>query len=143
MTFWQRSEIYTPILCRLMAKDDGKAASSELLSRACHPSVQMTPHEIHLLSQSESWNSIPLATMRSFLHACNLDFCNPAQMHRADEYLRRNPTFRYLRADPLWESYYLPLLKRWRASYGKVTAESEIWLPVRKLLIRLTPIMAT
>jgi hypothetical protein len=57
-----------------------------------------------------------------------------------DDYLKKNPTFNYLRKQKDWNGYYLPLLVTWRKSYP-VTPPADLWAPIRNLLIRLTPII--
>jgi hypothetical protein len=60
-------------------------------------------------------------------------------MHRASEYLKSRPTFEHLRRAPEWKSYWLPLLVRWRKSYGFVNKNH--WPPLRDLLIRMSAIL--
>lgn len=141
MTFYQRASIYRPPLCRLLARHNGRAATLEQLAGRSQKSHPLSPLRIDTIAKCDTWDHVPLADMQSFLFACELDFCHPAQMHRADEYLRTNPTFLYLRKSPLWETYYLPLLKQWRNSYGKIDKNSQLWMPLKALLIRLSPMI--
>ncbi len=49
--------------------------------------------------------------MRRYLHGCLMDFENVEQMRRAREYVN-TATWRHLRCNPQWETYYRPLLEK-------------------------------
>lgn len=60
-----------------------------------------------------SWNHVTVPDLLAFTRACQCDFFNPAHMRRVDDYLRKKPTFAYLRSHPEWRSRWLPLLLTW------------------------------
>ena len=136
MNFWARSEIYSPALVRLLARKKGGRPLTWI--EICDQSIILTPPQVEAFSQATKWHDIPLAEMRAYLEGCGLDFCNWSQCHRADEYLKSRPNFEHLRKSSDWKTYWLPLLIRWRRSHGSVTKTSDIWPPLRDLLIRLT-----
>jgi hypothetical protein len=139
ITFWQKSEIYSPALCRLMARKKGGKPMTTL--DICNAATSLTPAQVESISQSTDWSHIDIVTAEDFLKAVSMDFCCWADMHRASEYLKSRPTFEHLRRAPEWKSYWLPLLVRWRKSYGFVNKNQPIWPPLRDLLIRMSAIL--
>jgi hypothetical protein len=84
------------------------------------------------------WDLFTLEELHTFTRACHLDFTNPADLNRIETYLRKNngkPSFKYLTKDPLWKSYYLPLIMNWRKSLK--TIPPELPKPIRRLLENL------
>ena len=139
ISFWKKTEIYSPALCRLMARKKGGRPMGTL--DICNAATSLTPAQVESISQSTDWSHIDIGAAEDFLKAVRMDFCSWADMHRASEYLKSKPTFEHLRKSPEWKSYWLPLLVRWRRSFGFVNKNQPIWPPLRDLLIRLTPIM--
>lgn len=121
---------FPPILCRILAKHryGSPLSTHELATR-----LGWTPAKVEAFSQSTSWRGIDVFDMLAFMAACQLDFSNHAQVKRVKTYLRgkkRNgsrvaPTYMYLRRSPLWQSYYLPLVKRWAESVSNQTNQSQ------------------
>lgn len=136
--FWAKTEIWTPPLCRMVARKKRNVPMSVL--DIADASLKLTPAQVESISQSTEWSHIDVETMRDFVTACGIDFCDWAQMHRACEFIRSKPGFSHLRRSPEWKTYWRPLMIRWRKSYGVVTPKSDIWPPLRDLLIRLKPL---
>jgi len=114
-TFWKQCERYSPILVRLLARHPhGKPLTDEEI--AVRSGNTLTPLQVADLSQRATWGSVDVLTMRRYLTACGVDFCNRKQMKRIDAYLRSKPNFKYLRTSPAWNSFYLPLMLRWKES---------------------------
>jgi hypothetical protein len=112
MNFYDKADKTPPILVRLLArKKNGPPLSDLVISERSKLSLI----QVHIISQSLSWDDIPITTMRKFMVACEVDIENPEQFNRVKAYLRR-PTWKYLRTSPLWRSYYLPLVQRYLAS---------------------------
>ena len=132
--FWTKSLIFSPALVRMMARKKGGKPMSAL--DVADASIGLTPAQVEAISQSTSWEHIDLPTMREYLTACSLDFCDAAQCRRAILYLKSKPNFEYLRVSPEWKTYWLPLMIRWRKSCGVVTKELDIYPPLRALLLR-------
>jgi hypothetical protein len=147
MTYYDRAASFKPALVRLLARDRryGKAMTSDEVWLRC-PTLARA--EVEAISQSTSWKGIDLDHIREFTQACNVDLTDSATMRRMTDYLRKGakgkgPTFKYLVASPGWSDYFYPLLIKWRKSYGVVTADNPpgLWKPLRKLLIRLNPLI--
>lgn len=123
MTYLERINNFPPILVRLLArKRYGPPLTTEEISdRTRNPNAQcqyfLSPAEIEEISKCIDWTRISLLSSLSFQLGCGIEFHDNTAMRRVNDYLTRKPTFRYLRASPLWKSYYLPLLIRWRKSY--------------------------
>lgn len=136
MTFWERASNFPPVLVRLLAHQRGKPLTTEQIAAK----AGMTTLMVEALSQSTDWQGVSPSEMQRFTSACGMDFCDPKAMRRVDDYLRKKPTFLYLRASPEWASYYEPLLKLWRRSYpGPLPVH--LCKPVQDLIVRLTPVL--
>lgn len=136
MKLIQRLDDVSPMLCRLMArKRYGRPRSSKELSDLTGIALPV----IEAYSWSASWNDIPIASGFKFARACGIDFASTRSMNRAYAYLNKNPTFKYLRQDPQWETYYKPLLLAWYSSFNgrHRNKDSNVWPPIQKLLLRL------
>jgi hypothetical protein len=88
----------------------------------------MEEFQIESLAHETTWENIPIGLAKRYLIACRVDLADPRQMKRIDIYLRgkmlpdgtrKRPCFRYLKKDPLWQSYYLPMMNRYRESLVK------------------------
>lgn len=115
MTFWSRAASLPPILVRLLARRrHGPPLTDAEIAQASGLSV----HQVFILSQCTSWEGIDLPTMRKFLIGCEADFENSQHMDRIDYYLRAKPapTWKFLRKSPSWNSFYKPLMLKYRRS---------------------------
>lgn len=144
MTFFERSQSFPPILVRLLARHKGgrPLTSFEIAERSgVMPDVCNIISTVEVLEISKQWywKGIGALEMFSFLRGCGLMFDDSKAWRRVTDYLRRSPNLEYLRKSAEWDSYYKPLLIRWRSSYP--TIPDNIHKPVRDLLIRLTPIL--
>jgi hypothetical protein len=110
--FWHYLDTFPPILIRLLARDRYKRqplGAEEIVARSGLSWV-----EVERLSWATSWKDVDVLSMRKFLTACNVDFCNRAQAHRIDSYLRSSPTWKYLRGSSQWLSLYQPMIVKWK-----------------------------
>jgi hypothetical protein len=143
MTFYDRAAIFSPALVRLLARDGkyGEPLDTLRIQRDCNG--LFSHFEIEALSQATSWKGIDIERMQAFTVACGIDLCDSKTMRRVTDYFRKDPTFKYLMRSKRWGDYYRPLLIKWRKSYGIVTATTPtgLWAPLRKLLIRLNPLI--
>jgi hypothetical protein len=143
MTFIERTDIFRPPLVRLLARHkSGKALTTQEISTKC----QMPAYQIQAIADMADWNGVMFGDLCKFCDGCGLGNLEDGEtMHRTYNYIRfaaRPGTipFRYLKNDQDWESYYKPLIIRWRKIYGR-QIEGVPWAPVRKLLVRLTPLV--
>lgn len=109
---------FPPILLRLLASKGCKPLTTGEISERSG----LSPAMVEALSQTLSWDSVTVEQFQKFQKGCQLNLDNRSQIKRVLVYLagrklpsgqRKPPTFRYLRKDPNWEGYYLPLMKRW------------------------------
>ena len=117
-------ERFPPILVRLLArKRHGRPLTTiEIAERG-----GLKPGQVDFISESHNWILIDLPTFRAFTKGCDIDLLDRANFRRIENYLagvkvkgrRFPPTFRYLKRDPRWESYYKPLLMSWLKSKVK------------------------
>jgi hypothetical protein len=140
MTFTERARTYPPILVRLLARDGSYGRPlylHEISSRA-----GLGPEWIITLSERTTWNEVPFYTMLAFLRGCDLSFEDRLVTRRMDDYIVKGPTFKYLRSSDYWRDLYKPMMINWRKSYGIVMPDTpNIWPPLRRLLIRLNPLL--
>jgi hypothetical protein len=153
MNFFQRTQSFPPILLRLLARHKGgkPLTTHEIADRSgtgigtdvCSINTdvcnRLSPLEVMEFSKQTSWKGIGALEMFAFMRGCNLMLDDTATMRRTLDYLRKNPNFEYLRANPDWDSYYRPLLITWRRSYEVVP--SNVCEPVRALIVRLSPML--
>lgn len=111
--FWRRVDRFSPILCRLLARERYGAplTDAQIAERS-----GLTPHEVYTLSWSTTWRGVDIYTMRRFTEGCGLDLASPKRMKRTTNYLRSQPTMKYLRRSPLWASQFKPMIEKWRES---------------------------
>ena len=141
MNFLERAAAYPPCLVRLLArKAHGKQPMDFM--QICNNSTGLTPILVDSISQETSWGNVPFGLLVEFTTACNFDFCDFNRTKLVDAYIKSKPRFEYLLRHEDWTSYYLPLLKRYRESYGDMTNQHlDLWPPARALLVRLTPLI--
>lgn len=116
-TFWLKSERYSPIFCRLMARKKNGPPLTDI--EIAEKSGALSPYQVQSLSKCVSWVGIDLPTMRAFLVGCGMDFENRSAMKRVNNYLRNKPTWKFLRTSPLWVTLYEPMIQRWRSNVGR------------------------
>lgn len=134
MNFFNRLQIYSPILVRLLARHRGKPMGWQQI---CNASPYLTPPQVEYISQATSWETVQVADMREFLLATGCDFTDYEQMKRLDNYIMSRPKLRHLQNSSDWTAYYRPMLIKWRKS---VHPEKVEWEPMRQFIIRLTPL---
>lgn len=66
--------------------------------------------EVETLSRSITWEGTPINIVKGYLIGCELDFCNPVQMRRLHEYLRR-PQWVHLKKSPHYDPYFIGIIK--------------------------------
>lgn len=102
---------FPPILCRLLAQENGYPMTMDGIARVCGTSKA----HVVLMSHQTTWDDIDIRMVRKFSLACGIDFNDQTSMWRsgAMRYLHRRPRWTHLRRSSLWESYYRPLLNKW------------------------------
>jgi hypothetical protein len=118
MKYYELAERYPPPLVRLLAREGGKAMTTEYIAERCawHPDV------VERIANTPTWEQVPLWQIRMFTRACNLDFTNSDDLNRAEVYLRMNdvnPKWTYLLESPHWKTVFQPLIVRWRKTMTK------------------------
>lgn len=143
MNFWQRTEVFNPMLVRLLARRyPSRKCPVPLSTLEIADHAEMSPALTEAIAQSPSWGGVPVDAMRRFMYGCNLDLADGKAFSVAREYFltsktKAPPTFEYLRKSSNYYTYYAPLMIRWRRSYGVITPETKLWPPLRDLLLRL------
>jgi hypothetical protein len=114
-TFWQRVALLPPVACRLLARKRwGRVLDSDEIAKA----AGITAWQVERLAEQTNWDEVPIAMFKRFTVACGVDFFDERAMARVRYHLRyqRRNRFEYLRRSADWETYYKPLLKRWKES---------------------------
>lgn len=118
MSFWTRAKEFPPVFVRIMARHKrGDALTGEEIGLRS----DLTIWEVTAISSSTSWDLIPFRQMERFVKACNLDFCDRAQMRRLRAYAYANSKgkirnkFAWLKRDPN-RDYFQHLIRIWQES---------------------------
>lgn len=123
-TIWHRLERFPPILLRLLSRvRHGRPLTSQEIAQRSGLKVG----KVEFLSEASDWTGIDVPTVKAFLHGCDTDIFSRQSFRRMENYLagtrvkgkRFPPTFRYLKIDPKWDSYFRPLLASWLKNKGK------------------------
>lgn len=115
MKFWDKADLFAPVLVRLLARRSpgGPPLTNAEIAELSGLSV----FQIAAISQQVNWTGIDLATMRRFLAACGLDLEDAKAVKRARTYLRGkvkngmriHPRFSDFQRSPQWETEFRPL----------------------------------
>lgn len=109
MTHIERFNHVPPILCRLLAREDGRVLSDEEI--ALHP---LTPSRVRWLGWQTDWSSVTVPEAFAFLSGCRVNLLDAGQWHVTRGYLHRpNKKFTWLRQDPEWSRRWQPMLEHW------------------------------
>ncbi len=139
--FYDRISRFPPCLVRLLARHETEYRPLTNTEIAARTNGVLGPWPVAVLSNTTSWDGIELAKLRAFTRACRCDFDNAKDMRRVEDYIRKSPTFRYVRLSPDYDQQFKPLFVSWRKSYGVIEPTADIWPPLRRLLIRLNPLL--
>jgi len=115
MTFYSKAGRYSPILCRLLARVRyGRPLTSQELA----DSSGLSLFQVEALSRQTNWDGVDIETVRRFTESCGTDFTSRKDMRRVSDYMRKAPTFAYLKRSRNFHEYYLPLISKWRSAYA-------------------------
>lgn len=145
MNFTERLQCFPPILCRLLARVDGRPKTFDQIAHdsGAMPDIinMLSPGEIASISRLTNWKGFSVHQALALQRGTVGTFDNTQAMRRLDNYLRHRPTFAYLRRSPEWETYYKPLLIHWRNCYPYNITPTDMPHPhLRQVLNRLTPL---
>lgn len=69
------------------------------------------------LSHCTNWAGVDIYQLKAFSQACGVDLFNSKDMRRVTDYIRKRPSFRYLKASGEWDVFYKPLVVKWVSHY--------------------------
>lgn len=122
-TFWTRCERFPPVLVRLLARHKhGPPLTDGEIAQASGLPI----HQVACISASTDWRGIDLPTARQFTVACGVDFTNAKDMERVESYMRMRPTWKYLRKDKAWATFYQPLIHMLKGAMLKRNLERKV-----------------
>lgn len=108
--FKLRLRRFSPILCRLLARERyGRPLSTDTIAKRAGVSVPIAA----MMSEQTDWHGVDIYHTLAFMRACGVDILDSQQMRRVEGYLRRRPSFLYLRNSGDWETTYKPLMAKW------------------------------
>jgi hypothetical protein len=119
----QRLEVFTPIICRLMARKT-HARTAKLMTDAeiiKRMEARHWPHALPLMWQA-TWNGVPIDLALDYMKACGIDLNDGVGMDKHAKYLRRRPAWLHLKRDDEWKSRWLKMLLQqqgYNTTYGK------------------------
>lgn len=110
--FFVRLDTFPPLVCRLLARRITRAGGVEAKpAEDISKDSGLRLGEVNSLSWHTSWDDVPVKLVRRFALGCGVDFTSRDSMRLQSGYLRRRPSFKYLKKSPLWSSVYEPLIK--------------------------------
>ncbi len=141
MSFYRKALLFNPVLCRLLAQQKCKPLTTDAITARANlwlrdegKADRMIAFDVVMISKLTDWNRLSLDWMTAFLVGCGTNFDDARQYSRLVDYLRHEPTFLYLRRDPLWKEFYLPLMLIW---LKHASLHPPTWKPLRDLLERM------
>jgi hypothetical protein len=112
--FWDRIDRYPPILLRLLARipRSRPLETFEIASRS-----GLSESTVEAIGQQTDWRGVDIPTARAFMTGVGIDLSDRSDCRRIRVYLKSAPKtpanrFPYLKRSEKWESYFLPLLKK-------------------------------
>ena len=145
MKFTDRLRCFPPILCRLLAIKDGRAPTANEIAEASGQMPDITnllsTGEVITMSKLTNWKGVGIHEALAFQRGTVGCFDDRLAMRKLDDYLAHKPQLGYLRRSEDWESYFKPLLIRWRSTYPYNICPGDMpHAHLRQLLNRLTPL---
>lgn len=111
LTIWAKLDAFPPIACRLLARK--QVDTGGVVAKTAEEIAEdsgLTVFDVNSLSWLTSWDSVPVSKARSFMEGCGiyLDSRESVRSHRA--YMKRDPSYKYLRKSTQWNEFYKPLI---------------------------------
>lgn len=112
--FWDQIDRYPPCLVRLLARvPRGRPlTNSEIAEKS-----GLSEGQIVSLSHCTDWAGVDIYALKAFSQACGVDLFNSKDMRRVTDYIRKRPSFRYLKVSSEWDIFYKPLVLKWVTHY--------------------------
>lgn len=70
----------------------------------------MTSPEVNSLSWLTTWDDVPFSKVRAFSEACGVVLTSREIYRIQAAYIRRDPSFKYLKKSPDWLTVYKPMI---------------------------------
>ncbi len=108
---WDKLDTFPPIACRLLARvitPSGGTVAKTIAAIA--KDSGLTELEVSSMSWHASWDKIPVEMVRKFSLACGVDFTSRDIMRAHSSYLRKNPSFKYLKKSSDWNATFKPMI---------------------------------
>jgi len=108
---WDKLDNFPPIACRLLARvvtpTGGTVAKT---AKEIAKDAGMTEMEVSSISWHASWDKLTVDELKRFSLACGVDFTSRDIMRNHSSYLRKSPSFKYLKKSPEWNSVFKPMI---------------------------------
>ena len=118
LNFWQTSWLISPIAARLVARIPyGRPLNDAEISQRSGLALD----RVFIIQHLTDWSHVGFVEAERYLVGCGVDFCNRRQVDRVRAFLRRRPSWKFLRMSPEWETKFKPLLLRYRESLRTIT----------------------
>lgn len=75
-----------------------------------------TSNDVISMSWKMSWDGVPLGQVRGFTEACGVYLEDRNNLRKHSVYVRRVPTWKYLKRSSLWNEFFYPLATAYIAS---------------------------
>lgn len=108
---WQKINQFPPVICRLLARERTPTGGVRPLTAvAIATRSGLSVMDVNSLSWLGSWDNVPFHLIRPFMEACGVDVTNKEILRTHSCYIRRSPSFKYLKSSPDWDKIYKPLI---------------------------------
>lgn len=110
-TFWDKLKEFSPVTCRLLARTVTHRGGARAMTNAEISNLSgLSIAEVNAISMLTTWDRVPLFKIRAFTEACGIRLCDRNSFRSQCAYMRRGPTFEYLKSSPDWETFFKPLI---------------------------------
>ena len=114
MTIIQKSQLFTPIACRLLARRSKPTGSVVAMTdRDIADSSRLPMAVVKHLSWCLTWDDVEFGQMMAFTRACGVDFDSRDSVRANARHLRQGRWTHILRS-PEKNTFYRELLAEWR-----------------------------
>jgi len=122
----QRLEEFTPIVCRLLARESVESGRVESLTDKQIAARSLMPEwQVNSISWLPTWDSVEVGIMLRFTTGCGINLDDYKLMEKHSKYLSNKPAWKYLRRDAeQWNRRWRLMIDFQREYYTRTTLQA-------------------